>query len=243
MLSLGLPFVVRATPQELRGVHLGGEPEPAAGAGAGALGVSRDALLRALGNLTVAHGAVPYAKRYGQRGHASTVRAFVQAHMAGAAAAAGAAGATAPQYVFDARAVGARPAPFAPLVERLLSLAPAARGAHLRQFMLGPPGSGSHMHFHGRAVNLLAAGVKLWHFSPPACAHFSSAEAAPLFAALLGAAPPPPASAAARLAACHAALGAPPLRALQAPGDAVVVPEGWAHAVLNLGDVVAVAFE
>ena len=232
-LSLGLPFVVRAT--------AAGQPWRLGGGTELRGGFTREALLRACGNLTVSHGQIPYARRYGQRGYSAPLHAFVEAHMSGGGGGGGGGGAT-PQYIFDASVLTANEALFEPLVSRLAALFPdLAERAYLRQFIVGPPLSGSHMHYHGRAANLLVVGVKLWLFSPPGCAHFSTAQAAPWVRALHGREPQSPAVA--RLLACHAALGVPLLRVLQAPGDIVVVPESWAHAVLNLADTVAIALE
>lgn len=240
VLSVEIPFIVRATADERGGWRFGNRSAMAT--------VTREEVLLALGNLTVTHGSVPYAARYGQRSFASNLGDFVRSHMgkgggSGSSGSGGSSGGSSPQYVFDAHALSANEALFAPLVARLAAAVPS-REYYLRQLMLGPPLSGSHMHYHGRAANLLVAGFKLWLFSPPACAHFSTAEAAPWFRVLHGGSGGSgEREAAARLASCHAAVGAPLLRVLQAPGDVVVVPESWGHAVLNLADTMAIALE
>lgn len=253
VLSLSAPYAVRAPPAPL---WRGG-----AGTAADAAVVTHAALLDAWGNITVSHGAIPYARTYGKGAQTSTLRAFVEAHMgeAGAAAAAAAAGrearAAPPQYVFDAAVMSRHEALFAPLIARIDAALPG-RTHRMRQFTAGPPSSGSMLHFHGEAVNLLLVGAKLWLFTPPACAAFISTEAGRWFTELYAtqrgsldggvggkSAESPSSSATARLLECHADLGIPLLRYVQVPGDLVVVPESWGHAVLNLADAVAVALE
>ena len=43
-----------------------------------------------------------------------------------------------------------------------------------RQFFVGPPGSGAPMHFHTKAINVLAFGRKRWFLLPPDKAIYSS---------------------------------------------------------------------
>lgn len=94
------------------------------------------------------------------------------------------------------------------------------------QLALGPSGSGSPPHFHGRAVNGLVVGAKLWVFVPPADAEFADADAAAWGAALHR----------------NAETGRV-LALLQGPRDIVSVPTHWGHGVINLADSLAFAFE
>lgn len=153
------------------------------------------------------------------------------------------------------------------------SLRPQGGRPRLSQLALGPALSGAMLHFHGPAVNALAVGLKLWVLLPPGSALFSLEPALAFFAREMGytvsGGSGGSASEAIRVrpdggeaAAAAGALpsGAPPQAslggvggrrlvsqphyvALQAPGDVVVVPRHWAHAVLNLADTVAVALE
>jgi hypothetical protein len=136
-------------------------------------------------------------------------------------------------------------------------------GAH-KQFIMGPPRSGAMPHFHGDAVNLLLLGVKLWVLTPPADAAFvdahaaawwedsylpahrrgnaSEAEAEPAEAAVAGG---QAGSLAAALADTAGAGGVGRWHhlAVQGPGDFMYVPTHWGHAVLNLADTFALAYE
>ena len=97
----------------------------------------------------------------------------------------------------------------------------------LKQFIVGPKHSGSPPHFHGHTFNALVYGVKLWYLWPPSEAHF---------------------------AFCHVQdwqrshqegqlRGPAALECVQRPGDIVYVPENWGHAVVNVEDSIAVAYE
>lgn len=114
-----------------------------------------------------------------------------------------------------------------------------------RQLIAGPPLSGAMLHFHDAAVNLLLVGVKLWIFIPPSEASFIDAHAhdfwtkyyLPMFV--------------------YSNFSSSPLNnvgytndtvpwhyiGLQSPGDLVFVPPHWGHAILNLADTVALAYE
>lgn len=84
------------------------------------------------------------------------------------------------------------------------------------------------MHLHQDALNGLAAGAKRWFLSPPNASAFGTRPALEWFreeypALLSGRA------------------GAEVLECMQWAGDAVYVPKGWGHTVLNTRPVVGVA--
>ena len=81
------------------------------------------------------------------------------------------------------------------------------------------PGSGAPMHYHGDAINFLAWGRKEWFLQPPAAAEYSTAAAVDFVAHELPG---------------LRREGRAPLQCSQAAGDALYVPRGWGHAVLNL---------
>jgi len=97
------------------------------------------------------------------------------------------------------------------------------------QFSLGPPGSGSPLHYHMAAVNTLVFGRKRWTLLPPRDAVYS---ALPVFE-------------------WHRAGGVEALRregrtaleCTQRAGDVLYVPDHWGHAVLNLQTSVGFATE
>eukprot|EP00746_Dinoflagellata_sp_MGD_P059536 gnl/MRDRNA2_/MRDRNA2_253940_c0_seq1.p1 gnl/MRDRNA2_/MRDRNA2_253940_c0~~gnl/MRDRNA2_/MRDRNA2_253940_c0_seq1.p1 ORF type:complete len:523 (+),score=65.75 gnl/MRDRNA2_/MRDRNA2_253940_c0_seq1:112-1680(+) len=94
------------------------------------------------------------------------------------------------------------------------------------QFSVGSSGSGSPVHFHHDALNILLSGRKRWWLWPPANAAMSRVHPS-LF----------------RAEGCLQKLG-PALELIQEPGDIVYVPDGWGHAVLNVeDDTISVACE
>jgi len=103
------------------------------------------------------------------------------------------------------------------------------------QFFLGPPGPGAPFHFHKDAVNYLAHGAKLWWLLPPSQALYSTIPMAQWVAE--GALQPLPHAARPLAEPLHYYL------ALQQEGDAVYIPAGWGHAVLNLQTSVGFALE
>ena len=100
------------------------------------------------------------------------------------------------------------------------------------QLAIGPPRSGAPVHFHRAAVNTLAYGRKRWFLFPPDAAHQSilasshwlqqeySTHSKALFSG-----------------------GETPIECVQSAGDALFVPNGWAHATINVDFSVAVALE
>ena len=189
----------------------------------------RSVLLRAHGNLTVNPAGIPYAASFGGAGEGGMALAdFVGRHLV-----VGAEGAV-PPYVFQrvspASALAAHSMLLAPpfLAQARLPLAGHNGSIALLlptpdalspEFFLGPPGSGAPLHFHGDAVNFLAWGRKEWFLQPPAAAEYSTAAAVDFVTH--------------ELPGLRAA-GRAPLQCSQAAGDALYVPRGWGHAVLNL---------
>jgi hypothetical protein len=86
---------------------------------------------------------------------------------------------------------------------------------------------------HKDAVNVLSAGRKAWWLLPPAAACYSTEPIAEWLAAGAGAGGAPG-------AACSLALAK---TCSQRAGDALFVPAGWAHAVLNTATAIGVALE
>lgn len=95
------------------------------------------------------------------------------------------------------------------------------------QFYIGGPASGAPLHYHKDAVNIMAAGQKRWFLLPPQHALYSTIPAADWVSALV--------SNSTSLAAYASTLQGHLLECTQEAGDALYVPFGWGHAVLNTG--------
>lgn len=91
------------------------------------------------------------------------------------------------------------------------------------QFMVGPVGSGAPPHEHMPAVNSLFFGRKRWAIFSPALKRWGSRPALQWF------------STPGQLEGAR--------QCVQGPGDSLFIPETWAHAVINVEDVVATAVE
>ena len=97
------------------------------------------------------------------------------------------------------------------------------------QFFLGPPGSGSHMHFHRDALNVLVYGRKRWFLTHPNNTACSRKHPLEWFKSKDGYAAQKQQG---RVFEC-----------VQQPGEAMVVPLGWGHAALNIETSIGAAFE
>jgi len=105
-----------------------------------------------------------------------------------------------------------------------------ARAPPKPQLFLGPAGSGAPPHFHKDALNVLAHGQKRWWLSPPRWATYSSAPVAEWLVQTFGARE----AEGAEWVEAEGGWRAHVLECTQNAGDALFVPYGWGHAVLNL---------
>ena len=139
-------------------------------------------------------------------------------------------------YLFESIPWSAHPDhPFFPLVQAAKVALddfpffnrPRAATVHNFQFAYGREGTGAPFHFHASALNLLVKGSKRWTLVPPPFASYSKV-------------PPGGAGAAGivgesgMLPARLRASGVPFASCTQHPGDAILIPSGWAHQVTNL---------
>jgi tetratricopeptide (TPR) repeat protein len=92
------------------------------------------------------------------------------------------------------------------------------------QFYMGPPLSGSPVHFHRSAWNLLIYGQKRWFLYPPNKTYYSKKHVWDWWKENYRNAPDA-------------------LECVQHPGDMMFVPDMWGHAVINLREGVGVASE
>ena len=92
----------------------------------------------------------------------------------------------------------------------------------------GGEGTGAPVHYHNTAWNALLYGAKKWFLYPPAHQIMSNSQIL-------------------RFLENEVEVLAPragrPLECTQRAGDVVIVPESWAHGVLNVEESVAVATE
>lgn len=208
--------------------------------------LSKQSLLSRAGGVNVTVGPIPYGKLFSPRSpaastvHTVTLAQYVHS-LSGGGSKLDAHGTllSPPDYVFEAldpRVLNNYPpidlvphwAKDAVLLEGgegssqhttpLISLTPPPKS----QFFLGPPGSGAPFHFHKDAINLLAHGRKRWWLIPPSTALYST------------------------LPVLHWALShgnGTFYTCIQEEGDALYVPAGWGHAVINLETSIGVAVE
>jgi hypothetical protein len=144
-----------------------------------------------------------------------------------------------PPYIFDGRVLRGDGAS---LVEGFSFPSQFRKDDADRQLAMGPPRSGAMMHFHSMAVNLLFVGVKLWVFTPPTNASFVDAHAVKFWRDFYLPAHGPTHGQAGGWGG-GGGLGGHHYLVLQGPGDLIHVPMHWGHAVLNLADTFALAYE
>ena len=98
-----------------------------------------------------------------------------------------------------------------------------------RTLSLGTSGTGIHFHFHLDAWLELLAGYKRWFLYPPSVGNQPGRGATQSSLEwVLDALP-------------SLSVDQRPLQCVQGPGQIMYVPEGWYHAVVNIGDTVAIA--
>eukprot|EP00927_Polykrikos_kofoidii_P065161 TRINITY_DN60949_c0_g1_i1.p1 TRINITY_DN60949_c0_g1~~TRINITY_DN60949_c0_g1_i1.p1 ORF type:complete len:603 (+),score=119.76 TRINITY_DN60949_c0_g1_i1:87-1895(+) len=179
---------------------------------------SREALAEHVGSSQVDVSTIPYSEDFGERGAAlsMTLERFLEVEIDLFAPSG------IPYYVFTYVDDDSQP-----LLARLFRsrlgglpehLPPPFQGfrATAVQFSVGGAGSGSPLHFHDSAFNILLAGRKHWWLWPPANAAMSRVHPSQLLESdALGSSPPPA------------------FDVMQDEGDVLFIPNGWGHAVLN----------
>ena len=98
------------------------------------------------------------------------------------------------------------------------------------QFYLGPTLSGSPVHFHRNAWNILVYGQKRWFLYPPDKAFYSKQHVWDWWRENHG-------------DGDQGWSETPPLECVQYPGDLMFVPDMWGHAVVNLKESIGLASE
>lgn len=93
-------------------------------------------------------------------------------------------------------------------------------------FYMGGPGSGTYFHYHSGAVNVLMHGLKKWFLLPPQTTHGPGAMDMRKW-----------------MKRVYKSLPVRPLEVIQRPGEALYIPSGWKHAIINLEPSIGVAFQ
>jgi len=228
-------FVAEAQPVMIRNL-LGIDPRLAPTAAA----LRRSSLLEALGDTVWEIGSIPYEGRYKETApEPMRLRDFVATHIDACRSSSDAsknathAARACLQYVFAERfwrangqLTSVANEPFAALPGWAqmgkLTLAKSA------QFYLGGPTSGSPMHFHQAAYNVLAFGRKRWYLQPPAHSVFSMRPAHEWLEYRLP-----------KVIADGTAL----YQCEQRAGDVLVLPDLWGHLTWNVETSVGIAQE
>jgi hypothetical protein len=204
------------------------------GEGNGALraAVSREALLRRCGAQSVVLGTAEELATEGRGRLTATLAEFVGGVMRGADPQRGR-----QSYAFETGLLErcerqgqppGRGEPSASLYRKPGALASADSFQAPLVFAVGASGSGIPFHRHANAYNELLVGAKRWSFLSPGDRDIDEGVRRRGHLAWLREVLP----------------GLPPgdvLECTQQPGDVIFVPEGWWHATLNLGEVLAVA--
>eukprot|EP01038_Epipyxis_sp_PR26KG_P008159 gene8159-11043_t len=96
------------------------------------------------------------------------------------------------------------------------------------QWALGGEGTGAPVHFHNSAWNALVYGAKKWVIYPPHNMIMSNKQILDYYETDM---------------VEFLKRGVPPVTCVQTAGDVLIIPESWAHGVLNIQESVAIASE
>ena len=107
-------------------------------------------------------------------------------------------------------------------------------------FFIGPSCSGTHLHAHCNAMNLLVIGKKRWFLFPPTLnlyqKHFRVAKGTEIKPTYWERMDYPLINMLQWFKTRYKSLEHKPLEVIQEAGDLLYVPSGWMHAVLNISD-------
>jgi ankyrin repeat protein len=206
---------------------------------------SHTSLLAHYGDVYVNRASIPYASQFGVPGSKRmTLKQYVSEEMSSLGVSRQQRG-VARNYVFDSGVNFALGRDWLNSKEQVATAAKGGAAADFRgfsfvgpdrgnatfssfQWFLGPANSGSQLHYHLAAVNMLIYGAKQWFLIPPDAARYARKPIAEWVKSDLK---------------TLEKQGVPVLRCVQRAGQALFVPRRWAHAVLNLQDSVGVAQE
>mmetsp|Transcript_2218 Transcript_2218/g.3345 ORF Transcript_2218/g.3345 Transcript_2218/m.3345 type:complete len:174 (-) Transcript_2218:86-607(-) len=135
---------------------------------------------------------------------------------------------------------------FPPLSRHFL----ASASSYCLQLFLGPDGSGSPIHFHHQAFNLVTFGAKRWRFLPPSHRIYDKGSSRDFWRTVsdkrqheLDEARSQSESVGNLDEAGDAHRHLYDLECVQKEGDLLYIPARWSHSVENLGDTASVAME
>jgi hypothetical protein len=186
--------------------------------------VSRDSFVAEYGSVRVFPAIVPYADLYGIKKGRTRISDFVATIMS---AHEGDVLPVSAPYIFDSRVLHDNPKMLTGI--RFPLFAESDYDALLlKQLALGPVLSGAPPHFHQSAWNSVIVGCKLWWLFPPESTQFEGETAAWEWV---------------KNDVYNGNANRKAFVAIQQAGDMMYVPENWGHAVLNLADTLAFAFE
>eukprot|EP00049_Salpingoeca_infusionum_P025769 m.21634 g.21634 ORF g.21634 m.21634 type:complete len:725 (+) comp8309_c0_seq4:73-2247(+) len=136
-----------------------------------------------------------------------------------------------PLYLFDSKILDAE-LEGSCLIPNAIRDVYAGEASHrVRQLYVGPPCTGSPMHFHYDAFNFLAHGTKLWFLSPPALSDYSKIH--PVLDLYAGES----------LKLKPRADDPFPLACVQGEGELLYIPLSWGHGTINLSETFGCATE
>ena len=202
----------------------------------------KDELLRLAGDQKVHVSSIPYAQKFGGQGETDMdLREYIEQMVEHRTV-----GGSHPWYVFKGHPipkVSEKPysltkearCPTPPHITTAFNRIPGAAGSTTRdalfvnaQWALGGEGTGAPVHFHNTAWNALVYGAKRWVIYPPHYMLMSSKQILDFFETDMK---------------LYADRGIKPRGCTQVAGDVMIIPESWAHGVLNIQESVAVATE
>lgn len=184
-------------------------------------------LLRIVGgkDTMLTFGGIPYSSEYNRGGGTITAGDFISSYMGQRNGGDPNNSEAPPPLVFDNSVLKGSASGLSALHQRRRNALFNGAPVGLSQLILGPAGSGSALHYHPAAVNFLVLGLKAWVLVPPSSAGFFDGTAQDWWTRILP------------------NMTEPRVEVLQGPADMIYIPKNWGHAVINLVDSLATAYE
>jgi hypothetical protein len=202
---------------------------------------AKDELLEKFGNQKVHVSSIPYSQKFGGSGETDMdlrqyITEMVEHRLIGGAH---------PWYVFKGHPIPKESekstsfvkqeyCPIPETIETAFGLMPGTQSKQREhmfvnaQWAVGGEGTGAPVHFHNTAWNALVYGAKRWLIYPPHYMMMSSKQILDFFETDR---------------VDYEKRGFSPRGCTQVAGDVMIIPESWAHGVLNIQESVAIATE